>query len=115
MAEQQIFEIEITYPAEKRYQEEILAYLVKNFSLERALEINDNIIASVASISTMPKRGRLEPVLKKYPQQFRFILHKETRNFEIKIIYYINQSVRKIYVTDFFPVLMYPEKLKKRN
>lgn len=63
----------------------------------------------------MPKRGRLEPVLKKYPQQFRFILHKETRNFEIKIIYYVNQSIRKIYVTDFFPVLMYPEKLKKRS
>lgn len=115
MVEQQSFEIEITYPAEKRYQEEILAYLVKNFSLKRASEIDDNITASVASLSTMPERGSLEPVLKKYPQQFRFILYKETRNFEIKIIYYINQSIRKIYVTDFFPVLMYPEKLKKRN
>ena len=115
MVEQQCFKIEITYPAEKRFQEEILAYLVENFSLERASEIVDNITASVASLSTIPERGSLEPVLKEYPQQFRFILHKETRNFEIKIIYYVNQSIRKIYVTDFFPVLMYPEKLKKRN
>ncbi len=115
MVEQQSFEVEITYPAEKRYQEEILTYLIKNFSLKRASEIDDNIIASVASLSTMLERGSLEPVLKKYPQQFRFILYKETRNFEIKIIYYVNQSISKIYVTDFFPVLMYPEKLKKRN
>lgn len=115
MVEQQSFEIEITYPAEKRYQEEILAYLVKHFSLERASEIDDGITASVASLSTMPERGSLEPILKTYPQRFRFILYKETRNFEIKIIYYVNPSIGKVYVTDFFPVLMYPEKLKKRN
>ena len=115
MVEQQRFKIEITYPAEKRYQEEILTYLVKNFSLKRASEIDDNITASVASLSTISERGSLEPELKKYSQQFRFILYKETRNFEIKIIYYVNESIRTIYVTDFFPVLMYPEKLKKRN
>ncbi|NCQ11127.1 MAG: hypothetical protein CO022_10445 [Flavobacteriales bacterium CG_4_9_14_0_2_um_filter_32_27] len=56
MVEQQCFKIEITYPAEKRFQEEILAYLVENFSLERASEIVDNITASVASLSTIPER-----------------------------------------------------------
>lgn len=40
----QSFEIEITYPAEKRYQEEILSYLVDNFSIKRALEIDANIV-----------------------------------------------------------------------
>lgn len=114
MAEEE-FEIEITYPAELRYQQEVLTYLLKNFSLKRALEINDNIFVSIKSISKMPKRGGIEPILKKYPQQFRYLLHKETRNFQIKIIYYIEPSIRKIYVTDFFPVLMLPEKIKKRN
>jgi len=33
-----------------------LAYLVENFSLERASEIVDNITASVASLSTIPER-----------------------------------------------------------
>ena len=114
MAEEE-FEIEITYPAELRYQQEVLTYLLKNFSLKRALEINDNIFVSIKSISKMPKRGGIEPILKKYSQQFRYLLHKETRNFQIKIIYYIEPSIRKIYVTDFFPVLMLPEKIKERN
>ncbi|MBE7441379.1 MAG: hypothetical protein KF732_01005 [Flavobacteriales bacterium] len=115
MAKQQSFEIEITYPAEKRYQEEILAYLVDNFSIKRALEIDANIIELISTLSLMPEKGTLEPNLKVYPQQFRFILYKETRNFEIKIIYFVNKSIGKIYITDFFPVLMQPNKLKIRS
>jgi plasmid stabilization system protein ParE len=115
MAEQQSFEVEITYPAKQRYQEEILSYLVDNFSFERAVEIDENITVSVKSLSKMTERGRLEPNLEEYKNRFRFILHKETRNFEIKIIYYVNQTAKKVYITDFFPILMQPEKLKKRN
>ena len=63
----------------------------------------------------MPERGRLEPSLQEHKESFKFILHKETRNFEIKIIYYVNQTINKVYVTDFFPVLMQPEQLKRRN
>ena len=112
MAKQQSFEIEITYPAEKRYQEEILVYLVDNFSIKRVIEIDANIVALISTLSLMPKRGTLEPNLNTYPQQFRFIIFKETRNFEIKIVYFINQSIRKVYITDFFPVLMHPDKLR---
>jgi len=115
MVEQQHYEIEITHPARKRYREEILNYILDNFSFERALKINDNITELVATLSTIPERGTLEQQLENYHQKFRFILHKETRNLEIKIIYYVNQSIKKVYVTDFFPVLMYPEKLKRRN
>lgn len=56
MAKQQSFEIEITYPAEKRYQEEILAYLVDNFSIKRALEIDANIIELISTLSLMPEK-----------------------------------------------------------
>lgn len=115
MAKQQSFEIEITYPAERRYQEEILLYLVDNFSLNRAIEIDKKIIELISTLSLIPERGTFEPNLKAYPQQFRFILFKETRNFEIKIIYYVNKSIKKVYITDFFPVLMHPNKLKYRS
>tara|TARA_R110001592_G_scaffold363212_1_gene681395 strand:+ start:2015 stop:2290 length:276 start_codon:yes stop_codon:yes gene_type:complete len=91
MAEQQSFEVEVTYPAKQRYQEEILSYLLDNFSFERTLEVDENIILSTKSLSKMPERGSLEPSLEKHKESFRFILHKETRNFEIKIIYYVNQ------------------------
>ena len=115
MVDQQIYEVEITYPAKQRYQIEVLTYLADNFSFERTLEIDDAITESVETLSRMPERGTLEPQLKEYAQNFRFILHKETRNLEIKIIYYVNQAIQKVYVTDFFPVLMKYDKLKKRN
>jgi plasmid stabilization system protein ParE len=115
MAEQQSFEVEITYPAQERYREEILSYLLDNFSFERTLEIDDKIVLTTNSLSKMPERGRLEPSLEDHKESFRFILHKETRNFEIKIIYYVNQSINKVYVTDFFPVLMQREQLKRRS
>ena len=75
MVEQQSFKVEITYSAKQRYQEEILSYLVDNFSFERALEIDENIALSVKSLSKMSERGRTEPNLEEYKTQFRFILH----------------------------------------
>ncbi len=115
MAKQQIFEVEVTYPAKQRYREEILTYLLDNFSFERTLAIDNNIILSTNSLEKMPQRGRFEPSLEDHKESFRFILHKETRNFEIKIIYYVNEAINKVYVTDFFPVLMQPEQLKRRS
>jgi plasmid stabilization system protein ParE len=115
MAEKQSFEVEITFPAKQRYQEEVLEYLLENFSFERTLEIDKEITSTTNLLSKMPERGGLEPSLEHHKESFRFILHKETRNFEIKIIYYVNSSINKVYVTDFFPVLMQPEQLKRRS
>lgn len=109
------YQIEISLPAQKRYQYEILSYLLENFSLERSIEIDDNITKTLSSLSTFPERGKDEKYLEKHPYRFKFILHKETRNLEIKIIYYISEDQRKVYITDFFPVKMNPESLKVRS
>ncbi len=109
------YQIEISLPAQKRYQYEILSYLLENFSLERSIEIDDNITKTLSSLSTFPERGKNEKYLEKHRYRFKFILHKETRNLEIKIIYYISEDQGKVYITDFFPVKMNPESLKIRS
>jgi plasmid stabilization system protein ParE len=115
MVEIKEYQVEISLPAQKRYQYEILSYLLENFSLERSIEIDDNITKTLKSLTTLPGRGRTEKYLEKHLYQFKFILHKESRNLEIKIIYYISEEQSKVYVTDFFPVKMNPKTIKIRN
>ena len=115
MGEIKEYQVEISLPAQKRYQHEILFYLLENFSLERSVEIDDSITKILSSLTTLPGRGKSEKYLEKHKNEFRFILHKESRNLEIKIIYYISEELGKVYVTDFFPVKMNPESLKLRS
>ena len=42
-------------------------------------------------------RGRKEKYLEEINKDFRFILHKETKHFEIKVIYYIDQTAETVY------------------
>ena len=115
MDQEERYEVDVTTPARNRYQGEVLSYLIEHFSIERVMEIDDDITETVQTLSKMPERGRDEELLSGNTQRFKFILYKETRNLEIKIIYYIDQPAKKVYVTDLFPVLMNPAKLRKRN
>jgi len=115
MVESTNYKVEITVPAARRYQQEILLYLLENFSLERASQIDDKIIETVQTLSQNPARGRTEENLKNHQNTFRFIIFKETRNLEIKIMYFVNKEAQIVYITDFFPVLMNPGKIRKRS
>jgi plasmid stabilization system protein ParE len=86
MAVEQVFTVVIAHPALIRYQENILSYLFQNFSFERALEIDNNILRSTERLKKHPHRGRKEEYLKNEKEEFRFVLHKETRHFDIKIM-----------------------------
>ena len=46
-------------------------------------------------------------------KDFKFILHKETKSFEVKIIYYIDEKNGIVNVTDFFPTKMSPYKISR--
>lgn len=94
-----------------QYQRNILIYLSENFSLERALEIEYSINRTIHSLELQPYRGTKEKFLIHLNNDHRFILHKESRNFEIKIIYTIDEQRKIVYITDFFPSLMHPNKL----
>lgn len=111
MVEEENYRIVVTSPAQTRYQKTILTYLIKHFSLERAYEIDNAITNKLDLLKLNPGRGALEKYLMGLEKEFRFILHKETRNFEIKIIYFVQEENKTVFVTDFFPSMMNPKKM----
>ena len=115
MAEEKVYKIVIARPAKNRYQQSVLSYLYEYFSFERASEIDENILNTTRTLSKKPGRGRKEKYLEEAKEEYRFILHTETRHFEIKIIYYINEGKNTVYVTDFFPTKMNPQKITKNK
>jgi hypothetical protein len=113
MGEEKQFKVVITRLATIRFQDRVLSYLYKNFSLSRVSIIEEEIIHKANSLSKNPLRGRREKYLSSFSQDFRFILFKETRNLEIKIVYFVDEERRQVYVTDFFPTKMSPLRLLK--
>ncbi len=115
MAEEKIYKIVIARPAKNRYQKSVLPYLYENFSFERAIEIDESILKTTGTLDKNPGRGRKEKYLEEAKEDFRFILYKETKHFEVKIIFYINKDEGNVYVTDFFPTKMDPQKITKKK
>jgi len=83
--------------------------------LKEQLIIDENILNTTGTLSKNPGRGRKEKYLEEAKEEFRFILYKETKHFEITIIYYINEGENTVYVTDFFPTKMDPQKITKNK
>lgn len=109
--EEKEYQVIIATPAKKRYHDKVLPYLHSNFSFERAIEIDGEIIQTAASLNLNPFRGRKEDYLKEMNEEFRFILFKETKHFELKIIYFVDEKKEIVYVTDFFPTKMHPQRM----
>jgi len=115
MAEERVYKIVIALPAQARYQQRILPYIHENFNFERAIEVDENILMTARTLDKKPNRGRKEKYLEEAREKFKFILHKETKQFEIKIIYYVNEEKGTVYITDFFPTKMDPQKIGKNK
>lgn len=115
MVEKQQYEVVITKRASLRFDLTVLTYLLKNFTLERALEIEKKLIETASKLKLSPNRGTLEQELDNFPKDFRFIIFKETRNLEIKNIYYVNENIKRVYITDFFPVKTNSISIKLRS
>jgi len=65
MDELKEYQVEISIPAQKRYQHEVLSYLLDNFSLERSVEIDSNIVETLKTLMFLPSRGKKELFLEK--------------------------------------------------
>ncbi len=104
--EENEYQVVISSPAKLRYQRDILPYIFTHFSFDRASEIDEYFIEKAASLKVKPRRGTKEKFLQRLPQEFRFILVKITRHFELKIVYFIEETTKTVYITDFFPTKM---------
>lgn len=109
--EEKEYQVIIATPAKSRYHNQVLPYLHTNFSFERAIKIDEDIIQTASKLNQNPFRGRIEDRLRGLKEAFRFILFKETKHFELKIIYFIDEKKGCVYVTDFFPTKMQPQRI----
>jgi len=102
-------------PVKARYQNRVLPYIYDNFSFERASQVDKAILQTIETLQQKPARGRKEKHLEELKEDFRFILHKETKHFEIKVIYYIDHNTKTVYITDLFPTKMSPKRISKHH
>jgi plasmid stabilization system protein ParE len=115
MDTQDRYRVLISETARTRLRDTIIPYLLKNFSENRAVEILGSILNNVDSLAIMPNRGAKESFLEHDELEPRYILHRETRHFEVKILYFSDDRLMTVQVTDFFPTRMRPDSMYFRE
>lgn len=114
MEEQSSYLVEITSKAEQYYWL-LLHHLYETHSIQSANKKSDEIIELAMSLNINPYRGSLEEDLADFNKEFRSLIYHITKRKTVKIIYFIEESTNKVYVTDFFATMMNPDKKRKRN
>lgn len=85
------------------------------YSFERANEIAFELLQCPQILKEFPLLGKVEPNLAQRYEEYRFLLFERTKRTTVKIIYYVDEPAKKIYITDFFPCEMSEERIGKRN
>lgn len=112
--EENQYQVEYT-PLSKQYFYEIADYFYDNYPVERAEQLADELEQKAMSLNYQPHRGRVEELLEEEPQEYRFILYQRTKRADIKIIYYVDETTKIVYLTDFFPTEKDEEELSTRH
>ena len=114
MEEESVYKVEITPEAEKYYFD-VLEYFYKHHSADSADKKSEALLIKAISLKNHPQRGRIEECLTFLGKEYRFLLYKYTQNRSIKIIYFVEEETKTIYISDFFPTKMNNLKIEKRN
>lgn len=85
--------------------EESLAFIAENISLEKLIEIRDQILDAANSLIFQPFKGQKEPCL-----EHLGLDHRRLIQGHYKIIYRVIEEY--IYITDVFDSRQDPEKMK---
>ena len=114
MVEAPRYEIVITASAERSYFE-VLDYVYTYHTLAVADQIALELLDYPQVLTSQPFIGKEETYLSKRKETYRYLVYHRTRQATIKIIYYVDDTVGRIYITDFFPTEMNTEKIRKRS
>lgn len=106
--------VELT-PSSNIYFYEALEYIFERYPVDRAEKISRELKQAIKSLSKNPNRGALEKRLKNRRLDYRFILYQRTKRADIKIIYYVEEKSKSVYVTDFFPTEKDDSLISKRS
>jgi len=112
--EQTSYLVEITSEAELYYYN-LLEYLYKTHTSESASNKSDEVLDMAMSLDKNPHRGSHERRLDFLGKEHRFLLYEITSQKQVKIIYFVDESSKIVYVTDFFGTEMDDRKISKRN
>jgi len=107
------YSINITLSGEL-YFRELYEGLQFTYSLEKANKEVIGILEFTNSLNNNPYRDASKKQLKHLSDDYRFVLYDITKRNQIKIIFFIEESTKTIYITDFFPCSMNPNKIMNR-
>ena len=93
---------------------EILNYVFEYHSFDRANKIALELLEYPEILKKRPYLGKTEESLMKRRENYRFLVFRRTKQMTVKIIYYVDDALQTIYITDFFPSEMSPQKGLKR-
>jgi mRNA-degrading endonuclease RelE of RelBE toxin-antitoxin system len=111
-AEKAIYQVEITPSAESTFFD-VLDYLTKYYTEDRAIEIANEVRQLPFTLNIYPNRGTLDKTLTNRDKEYRYLSYKRTKRSEIKIIYTIEEHLKKVYVLAFHPSESDTTKLEK--
>jgi hypothetical protein len=114
LEEKQGYIVKIT-PEAEFYYFEVLRYFYSHHSTQSAARKSDELLNEAISLESNPTRGRIEEKLSFLDRTHRFILYYYTKRKAIKIIYFIDEPAKTVYVTDLFPCESDDEKIKSRS
>ena len=86
----------------------------KHHSEASADRKSTELLGKAIALENNPGIGRIEENLRPLGRMHRYILYYYTPRKAIKIIYFINEQERTVYVTDFFPCESDENKISKR-
>lgn len=108
------YEVVITASAEAHFYE-LVEYLYENMPVDRAEEVAREVNEKALSLDTLYHRGSKEANLAIRKKIYRYILYKRTSRATVKIIYFVNEKHKTVYITDFFPSEKAPDRIGSRN
>jgi len=114
-AEEKIqYQVEYTATA-ANYFYQAISYFYEHHSLVRAEQMVDELEQLAQSLEYLPHRSAEEKWLTDQPQEYRYLLYKRTVRAGIKVIYFVSETAKTVYVTDFFPTEKDPEEIALRS
>ena len=100
-------------PEAEHYYLEILYYLYHTHDSTSANKKSSELLELAMSLCENPNRGTDEETLKYLGKKHKRLVYQITTRNTIKIIYYVEESNKTVYITDFFPTVMNPNKMKR--
>lgn len=90
-------------PVAENYYRDVLEYFYKHHSEGSADRKSAELLEMAIGLEMNPFLGRIEEKLSSFGRKHRYILYFYTKRKAIKIIYFINEQEKTVYITDFFP------------